>query len=381
MHAPQAPPEGDLLPTVVLHRSGTDRTRLLPLPEADQTMLLEGEDDEAEDDEAEDDEAEGEEAHCEQEVAHEVCAAPPHPSLRRGHERTEGDRTRGHEDPSVFEGGIAYEVFMLPFYVVLVAGVSFGRNVTRRGRRPVGDPSNCHKTEQLAGRDGGELLATRGCGAAITTAREQLPKRENVQPTNLARGQLAASEAPVSRAAAVRRNVRASGYDDVCKLAPRLVLIDRFYQAGHTSLMCEAHAMRHLPELRWVVSQNVEHRWRQKSHSLSHGEKLLEAGNRSQCHLFFSDPALAQPALDVAYSADDSERRIDGAAARARGRHAPPPSPSPLEPLVSGGARRRRARRRAPGAAAALVPSARTGQQQFKALAHYGQSLRFRLTF
>ena len=39
---------------------------------------------------------------------------------------------------------------------------------------------------------------------------------------SLARGQLAASEAPVSRAAAVRRNVRASGYDDVCKLAPRL---------------------------------------------------------------------------------------------------------------------------------------------------------------
>ena len=104
----------------------------------------------------------------------------------------------------------------------------------------------------------------------------------------LARGQLAASEAPESRAAAVRRNVQAIVcYDDCCGT----------------------------PRLRAAL-----------------GEKLLEAGNRSQCHLFFSDPALAQPALDVAYSADDSERRIDGAAARARGRHAPPPSPSPLEP-------------------------------------------------
>ena len=423
------------------------------------------EDDEAEDEAAEDDEAEDDEAHREQEVAHELLAA----------------------DPSVFEGGMhAYEVFLLPFCVVLVAGVSFGRSssflapVYRLHRHPraythsnraqqqnalqcrparpspeaklvqdelqpawhafiwsdnnapstspadllsvdkselegyrmrftavlrelsdgqradgamlsgkvnVGrviarlmklqipqlrrffthmherfstDPSICHKTEQLAGRDGGELLATCGCGAAITTAREQLPKRESVlrvlhgaldgrlvRPLVLVHDNgcgLAACAGtnhtelreamPNGGGRAVdvatllhrRRGARAStesesrwkqlhrkawrvlptDYDrrvltlmatpgllkehPLVGLNILLVLIDRFHQAGHTSLMCEAHAMRHLPELRWVVSQNVEHRWRQKSHSLSFLRQLAPGAH-----------AVVQAVLDAAW--------------------------------------------------------------------------------
>ena len=43
-----------------------------------------------------------------------------------------------------------------------------------------------------------------------------------------------------------------------------LVLIDRFHQSNHTSFICGAYAMSLVPELDWVHSQNVEHRWRQK---------------------------------------------------------------------------------------------------------------------
>ena len=47
-----------------------------------------------------------------------------------------------------------------------------------------------------------------------------------------------------------------------------LILIDRFHQTNHASLVCQTYAMRLVRELAWVVSQNVEHRWRQKSASL-----------------------------------------------------------------------------------------------------------------
>ena len=47
-----------------------------------------------------------------------------------------------------------------------------------------------------------------------------------------------------------------------------LILIDRFHQSNHSSLTCQTFSMRLVAELAYVVSQNVEHRWRQKSASL-----------------------------------------------------------------------------------------------------------------
>ena len=47
-----------------------------------------------------------------------------------------------------------------------------------------------------------------------------------------------------------------------------LILIDRFHQSNHSSLTCQTYSMRLVRELAYVVSQNVEHRWRQKSASL-----------------------------------------------------------------------------------------------------------------
>ena len=94
-----------------------------------------------------------------------------------------------------------------------------------------------------------------------------------------------------------------------------LVLIDRFHQKNHTSLMCECHAMRHVPELDWVVSQNVEHRWRMKSASLGflssmnpdHHEVVLIAMDWGWCITSFGrqlDKLLARapPGCDLAYN-------------------------------------------------------------------------------
>ena len=47
-----------------------------------------------------------------------------------------------------------------------------------------------------------------------------------------------------------------------------LILIDRFHQSNHSSLTCQTYSMRLVAELAYVISQNVEHRWRQKSASL-----------------------------------------------------------------------------------------------------------------
>lgn len=53
-----------------------------------------------------------------------------------------------------------------------------------------------------------------------------------------------------------------------------LCLIDRFHEGNHTSLTCETFSMRLVRELKWVISQNVEHRWRQKSANLGHLHSL-----------------------------------------------------------------------------------------------------------